>query len=156
MMTYQMPCLKKAASQSRLSISLTTRKSPTQVSWIVETVQGVCVCVFTTIPTRIHVHLSGPFHSYRKWLNACCWRFSASCWASICLMACGDGSRKALVSFCFAAWLQTAAFWWALIAHTLPWSVRARNCRGKHKFLSFFLFFNLFFFLHTLAVHQTH
>lgn len=40
--TYQMPCLRKAASQSRLSTSLTMMKDPTQVFWTVETVPGMC------------------------------------------------------------------------------------------------------------------
>lgn len=44
MRTYQMPCLKKAVSQNRLSTSLTMMKDPTQASWTVETVLGMCVC----------------------------------------------------------------------------------------------------------------
>lgn len=45
MTKYQMPCLKKAVSQSRLNISLTMTKNPTQVSWTVETVPGMCMFV---------------------------------------------------------------------------------------------------------------
>lgn len=43
MKTYQMPCLKRAVSQSRLSISLTMMKDPTQVFWTAEIVPGMCI-----------------------------------------------------------------------------------------------------------------
>ena len=61
MMTYQMPCLKKAVSQSRLSTSLTMMKDLTQVSWTVETVLGKCVCsceytVCASIPVVVCIH----------------------------------------------------------------------------------------------------
>lgn len=41
MMTYQTPCLRKAALQSKLSTFLTLRRDPTQVTWTVETVPGM-------------------------------------------------------------------------------------------------------------------
>lgn len=41
MKTYQMPCLRKAASRSKPSTSLIMRKDPTQVFWTVETAPGM-------------------------------------------------------------------------------------------------------------------
>lgn len=60
-----------------------------------------------------------------------------------------------LVSFCFAAWFQTAAFWWVLITHRLPWSVRARNCRGKQK-KPFFICFSSFTLWQYVKLTNTH
>ncbi len=62
MTTYQMPCLRKAASQSRLSTSLTMMKRPTQVSWTVKTVPGMgvssCKCLYKSVCAPTSVVLS--------------------------------------------------------------------------------------------------
>lgn len=55
MKTYQMPCLRKAASQSRLSTSLTMMKHPTQVYWTVKTVLGMWVFLHVSVYTNLYV-----------------------------------------------------------------------------------------------------
>lgn len=93
MKTYQMPCLRRAASQSRLSTSLTMMKDPTQVSWTAGTAPGMRVAsVHVICPCS---HFSGSVCSWCKWVVL----LKTSSWTSFCLIVCRDGSRAGLVSW---------------------------------------------------------
>lgn len=96
-----MPCLRKAASQSRLSTSLTMMKDPTQVFWTVETVPGLWVFLHVIVCVQICMcsHFCGSVPSYCALLNIFPPLTVSSSWTSFYLMVCRDGSRIGLVSW---------------------------------------------------------
>lgn len=66
MKTYQMPCLRKAASRSKPSTFLIMRRGPTQVFWTVETVPGMEA--FRHLSACLHVCLT---ETGQMWLSSC-------------------------------------------------------------------------------------
>lgn len=149
MKTYQMPCLRRAASQSKLSTSLTVMKDPTQVFWTVETVPGLWFSSSFIMITY-------------KYLLLFCWLSIQTVneqphpvsWTSFCVMSCGDGSQIVLVSrhFLFSILISDSCFLripdQTQITLICQWQDLQRQAQKPFYLCSFF------FFLGSLAVLQ--